>query len=537
MKVASIITAFTTILAASGFADAFSAPALSSPKRIKSVQKQLFVDEMGRSRIFRGTNVVYKAPPYAPQITDDAPPRYSFNKRDIEILATNGVTAIRLGVMWPGVEPVRGQYDQNYLNTMKQIVQWCQDAGIYVLLDMHQDNLSEKFCGEGVPLWAAQPTSGWFNVLAFPVPVEKSGYKSRDSRGVPSQDDCNKHFWADYQFAYEVAVAYQRIYDNHDGLRDSWVNYWKVVAQTFKGFNNILGYDHIYTNPTLLVPGVADKKNLQGFYDAGAQGIRSVDPDAIIFYESVTWDNFVVGFSNVPGGDAYKSKSVLSFHHYDPKPNLFNLNVTLLERFIDMERLGSGGMLTEFEMGWQNGGNVEAIRAKSKALEKHFFSYTGWEYTDYIPITGTNNGIRDPDTGLIRPDMANVYSRTYASAIPGTPISQLFDDATGTYTLTYSAGTYSPTANPSATLVGDLSATAVEIRTGEQHYPRGLVVRVNVGGREDVRVQAAKGEKIGGGGGVMAVVIDNGFVYVMAKDGVNAATLGGKTVEVVVSRL
>ena len=28
------------------------------------------------------------------------------------------------------------------------------EYGIYTLLDMHQDVLSEKFCGEGIPDWA-----------------------------------------------------------------------------------------------------------------------------------------------------------------------------------------------------------------------------------------------------------------------------------------------------------------------------------------------------------------------------------------------
>jgi hypothetical protein len=35
---------------------------------------------------------------------------------------------------------------------MKSIVQTLSDAGIYVLLDFHQDALSEKFCGEGAKI-------------------------------------------------------------------------------------------------------------------------------------------------------------------------------------------------------------------------------------------------------------------------------------------------------------------------------------------------------------------------------------------------
>ncbi|KAJ3118046.1 hypothetical protein HDU96_004285 [Phlyctochytrium bullatum] len=502
-----LLAAIINPLPATAQNTAFIAPTQASPRKIVSVEHRLFYDDLGRARVFRGTNVVYKAAPYKPDTSPDAAPARSFNIHDIRILAENGVTAIRLGVMWPGVEPVRGQFDASYLATMKQIVSMCRDAGIYVLLDMHQDVLSEKFCGEGVPLWAAQPAKTPFDVLAFPRPVLKDKYRV-DANGVPSPADCARKFWSDYHLSHDVGSAYQRIYDNHDGLRDSFVNYWKVVADTMKGFTNILGYDlmnepwagnHV-ANPTLLVPGVADKKNLLPFYDAAAKGIREVDPDAIIFFESVTWDNFIVGFDRVPGGDAYKKKSVLSFHHYSPRPNLLDLNGTLIERSLDMARLGCGGMLTEFEMGWQEGRNVQAIREKSALMERFFFSYLGWEYTDYVPMTGTNNGLRDPTTGAVRPDMAAVYSRPYATAIPGVPLATSFDDATGRFVLSYRAS----------------GRGVLEVRAGAPwHYPGGMVVRVRDGGEgAEVRMAAGVKKGTGGGGGWTVGVEEGAFVFV-----------------------
>ena len=44
-----------------------------------------------------------------------------------------------------------------------------------------------------------------------------------------------------------------------------------------------------FTDPTLLLPGVAGSTNLQPFYEKIAQAIRSVDNDTLIFYEPVTW--------------------------------------------------------------------------------------------------------------------------------------------------------------------------------------------------------------------------------------------------------
>ena len=51
-------------------------------------------DEQSRTRIFHGTNVVYKAAPFVP-ILDHFDAQYSFSPRDIEYLITWGVRRIQ----------------------------------------------------------------------------------------------------------------------------------------------------------------------------------------------------------------------------------------------------------------------------------------------------------------------------------------------------------------------------------------------------------------------------------------------------------
>ena len=51
--------------------------------------------------------------------------------------------------MWPGVEPAQGEFSDVYIKKLKIIVNAAAKRGIYTLLDMHQDVLSENFCGEG----------------------------------------------------------------------------------------------------------------------------------------------------------------------------------------------------------------------------------------------------------------------------------------------------------------------------------------------------------------------------------------------------
>ncbi|KAJ3027594.1 UNVERIFIED_CONTAM: hypothetical protein HDU68_003527 [Siphonaria sp. JEL0065] len=443
----------------------------NTPRIVGTSAGSLFIDELGRSRIFRGTNVVYKAFPYVPDISPDADPKYSFNQIDVDILKNHATTVIRLGVMWPGVEPERGQYNMTYLETMKSIVQMLDEAGIYVLLDMHQDIFSEKFCGEGVPSFAAQPREGRFG---FPFPLEVKAYPV-DEDGIPSEEDCRKHQFHLYQGTQAVSEAYQRLYDNYDGLRDSFLAYWKLLAETFLPFKNILGYDlinepwngNVFKDPSLSNPLVANRKNLQPFYDIIAEGIRSVDPDAIIHFESVTTIQKTVGFDKVPGGPDFASKSVLNFHYYTSVQKQYDIEQTVGFRVEQATELGAGSFMGEFEMGWGEGNNVPNIREHSQAADRHFLSYTGWEYTDYVAMTGTNNGIRDPVSGNVRPDVAAVYSRPYATAIAGHPLAMEYIDETGTFTLTFVFNGNK----------GEAGVTEIRTNFG-LHYPAGHSVNV-----------------------------------------------------------
>jgi len=62
---------------------------------------------------------------------------------ELRKLRDAGFNVIRLLVNWEGVEPVRkGQYDLDYLKSLRAVVQKANDYGMYVLMDMHQDMFS-----------------------------------------------------------------------------------------------------------------------------------------------------------------------------------------------------------------------------------------------------------------------------------------------------------------------------------------------------------------------------------------------------------
>lgn len=49
-------------------------------------------------------------------------------------LKNKGINGIRLGVMWPGVEPKEGEFDEAYLKRMVDLVNLAGKYNIYTLV-------------------------------------------------------------------------------------------------------------------------------------------------------------------------------------------------------------------------------------------------------------------------------------------------------------------------------------------------------------------------------------------------------------------
>jgi endoglycosylceramidase len=58
------------------------------------------------------------------------------------LFQSKGINGIRLGVMWPGVEPKKGEFNETYLQLMRNTVELAGKYGIYTLVEFHQDLLS-----------------------------------------------------------------------------------------------------------------------------------------------------------------------------------------------------------------------------------------------------------------------------------------------------------------------------------------------------------------------------------------------------------
>ena len=429
------------------------------------------VDEFGREVYFHGANVVTKSTPWLPNVDGPWDPKDSFVAKDMRMMQRLGLNGIRLGTMWPGVEPQRGRYNHTYLRKLTHLVTAASQYGIYSLLDMHQDVMSEKFCGEGVPLWAAVA-----NTTNFPFPLSFTPYNV-SAEGVPTFDDCHSRSWTGYYFTEAAGQGFQNLYTNVDGLRDAWVKFWGQVAKyaTTLG-SSVIGFELInepWAGDAVqhledLIPGVTDKKYLQPMYDLAAAEIRKYDTAHTIAFEPVTWDDFGCGFEHVPGGSSWQNLSVLSYHFYLPPD--FAIDWQFPARKNDMARLGSAGILSEFGIAKCPGcGNTEPNRVMD-ACDDYQQSWLFWEFKPFPGNkTGWSYSVWNPD-GSFNADVAAMVARTYAQYVAGRSLITKFNTTTKEYKLVY-------------TVDAAVSSNTSQIFFSEEfHYPKGFNVTTSPAG-------------------------------------------------------
>ena len=221
-------------------------------------------DARGRVLILHGTNMVYKLAPYYPS-------GIGFGPSDAAFLRSIGFNAVRVGVIWKGLEPKPGVFDAKYVAQIKATVKMLARYGIVSLLDFHQDMLNELFQGEGFPDWAIQDGG---------LPNPKLGFSNN------------------YLANPALEHALDQFFDNAAGpggvgLQQYYAGAWADVAKAFKSVKSVLGYE-IINEP---FPGTLWEQcvvlsgcplfdaRLLAFYNRVDAAIRRVDQRTLVWYE------------------------------------------------------------------------------------------------------------------------------------------------------------------------------------------------------------------------------------------------------------
>ncbi len=206
-------------------------------KEYVTVKGRMFVDTAGRQVILHGINVINKNPEtgYVCALDEEI-----YRK-----LHLWGFNIVRLGIIWDGLEPEPGKYNEEMFKCLDRNIAWAKKYGIYVLLDMHQDLYSVKY-SDGAPLWAT-------------LDEGKPNYKGE--------------IWSD---AYLISPAIQTAFDNFwknakapdgTGIQDHYAALWKTIARRYADNPVVIGYD-IMNEP---FPGSGAEKYVQAMVLAYGQ--------------------------------------------------------------------------------------------------------------------------------------------------------------------------------------------------------------------------------------------------------------------------
>ncbi|KAM3182885.1 hypothetical protein ACTXT7_011443 [Hymenolepis weldensis] len=427
-----------------------------------------FVDSQGRILMFHGINSVYKKPPYY-DVNDVSDKR-------LDLFRKWGFNIVRLGVLWHPTYPEGpGRLNESYLEAIEMQVEKFAQAGIYVILDMHQDSLSTMFGSyDAIPLWLLNSFSKPPWIFRYPWP----------RKNFPSGD------WEGYT-TYACQKAFQDIYDNQKFAWDYWGDFWEEVAKRFKDKTNVLGYElinepfagNIYTNPLRAIPGYAGKQNLAPVYDYLVFRIRHVDKRKFIFFEGVTWSVLDVlkptgysgpGFTRVPGAEddpeEYR-RSVFSYHYYCPFIQRTICNKIIMPKMFSSVKsvaksLKSGLFLTEFGIcvpdGNPNSINTLECEAVMDGADTRLQSWTYWDAPRFFDEGG------NPRNATVKS-----FSRVYPLSTVGTPINLFFHVENGSalyaFCSTNLTSEFAKKGEPIASIFLPI----------EMHYPHGYSVEID----------------------------------------------------------
>ncbi len=183
---------------------------LKNPVTIKGTR---FIDGYGRQILFNGINHINK----------NAADKYMSPNQEETFAKFKkwGYNVVRLGIIWDGLEPEPGVYNEEYLKEIDKQIELAAENDMFVFLDMHQDLFSVKF-SDGAPEWATL------------------------DEGKPHITGA---IWSD---AYLISPAVQTTWDNFwkntpvsdgVGVQDHYAKAWQHVAKRYVGNHTVIGYD------------------------------------------------------------------------------------------------------------------------------------------------------------------------------------------------------------------------------------------------------------------------------------------------------
>lgn len=202
------------------------------------------------------------------------------NEHDLNVIYRTGTNLVRLPIYYRAIREIdetTGQWKTGSafnFAAIDRIIQWCEDRGIYVLLDLH-----------GAP--GAQ---------------SKEMHSGRTSAETPSAGFYHKLF-----------------HPTNDTYRQRTIELWQALANRYKSNTTVMGYDLI-NEPFGAIDPVYYPVRTNGYaalwslYDRIYKAIRAIDPKHVIVMESIPSDK---DWDTLPPPSQFNWSNVMyQFHYY-----------------------------------------------------------------------------------------------------------------------------------------------------------------------------------------------------------------------------
>jgi len=350
-------------------------------------------DAQGRARFLHGVNVTSSAkydPLHVGIVT----------KEDFQTMASLGFEVVRLLTFWSAITPEEGKVDEAYLKRLDERIKWASDAGLLVLLDMHQDLFGEGFGDNGAPKWACdashyaayQPAQPWYTNYLNP----------------------------------HVQACFDGLYAFGTKAHTGYVDAWRILAKRYSYNSHIAGFD-LMNEPHWGSKPAADfhVKWLWPFFIEIIDAIRAEDPQRAIFIEPHTAAMVDLGMKGALVGRDCVVFAPHAYHiivhdggPYDGDPSLMDAFVTHFEA---MAKESGNLPLFMGEFGNPAGVDNEALFLRD-VLDRFDQALAGWTVWSW-DIGGF--GMLEADRTLRRP-YADALGRPHVRAVPGTPTLTTF---------------------------------------------------------------------------------------------------------------
>ena len=325
-------------------------------------------DKDGRFVLLRGVN--YNALGDYWQANKDIPATAAYDPEQFEIMASYGFNCVRLLFSWSALEPVRGEYNKDYIQQIKRTIQDARKSNIYIILDMHQDAYS-KYIFSTSEDNCEFPQKGWDGAPDWACITDGASTCSNNG----SRENCDA-----------VVRAWENLWNDTDGILTSLLNAWSYLIAGLGQEENLIAYN-IINEPSLGSSSLTSQQaKLTQFYGNFVKTVIATEKrqnltERMIFFEpAVTWNGNEI--PSVAGGDFTRDDNIVFAPH-----NYFEVisNVLTMEQGFSLyqalaDAYHTGCFIGEYGVYSNSEDDIEKLNRFAQLEDKLKMGSTFWQW-------------------------------------------------------------------------------------------------------------------------------------------------------------